>query len=295
MVRSILFVPAIQPRFIEKAPTVGADAICLDLEDSVPPTRKANAREMVGEAMAAMSGQGLLLLVRVNGLDTGLLEDDLAAVLSPELYGISLPKAHTPEIVKEVDASLGRLERECGMAEGRTKLVPWIESALAVWRSYDVCHASPRVVGAAFGAEDFTADMGISRSKQGLEIAWPRAVVAVAARGAGIVSLGTVVVDFNDQEFLEEDCRLERSLGYQGKFCIHPRQVEVVNRVFRPADDEIDQARRVILAYETGETQGVGAVALDGEMVDRPVYVRAQRLLDRASAFERISGLTDDR
>lgn len=282
-IRSILFLPAVRPRFIEKGPTVGADALCVDLEDSVAPDDKLQAREVLREVLPAMPRTGYTLLVRVNGLDTGLLEGDLEAVIGPHLDGISLPKAHTPGIVRQVDAYLTFLEKSRGMPPGQVKIVPRIESAQAVMDVMAVLRSSPRVIGASFGAEDFTVDMGILRTRDSHEVLWARSAMAVACRAAGVLSLDTPQPDFKDLAHVKEDAAFARSIGYQGKFCIHPDQVPVVNEVFGPAPEELEWARRVVAVYDEGAAQGLGAMSMDGEMVDRPVYARAMRLLEWAA------------
>lgn len=281
-IRSILFVPAVRPRFIEKAPTAGADAVCIDLEDSVAPGDKASAREGLREILPAMPRTGYKLLVRVNGLDTGLLEEDLAAAMGPHLDGISLPKANSPQVVQQVDAYLTFLEKTLGLPAGQVRILPWIESGQAVVNAPEILRASERVTAAQFGAEDFTADMGIQRTRGSEEFAWARAATAVACRAAGVWALDTPQPDFKDMDHLREDAAYARSIGYGGKYCIHPDQVPVVNEVFGPTEQELTWARRVIEAYREGEARGVGAVSLDGEMIDRPVVVRAERLLEWA-------------
>jgi citrate lyase subunit beta/citryl-CoA lyase len=287
VVRSLLFVPGHRERFVERAPDVPADVICLDLEDSVPWNEKPKAREAVKEAIPAMPRTGYLLFVRVNGLGSGLMEEELAAVVQPGLDGISLPKAESAETVRQVDTYLTELEKTRGLTVGQVKIIPWIETALALVHAYEICAASPRLIGASFGAEDFTTDMGVKRTKQSREIEWPRAAMAIACRAADILAIDTPLQDYKDLQHLEEDCRFALSLGFRGKYCIHPSQVEVVNRVFAPTPDEIEEARKIIEAYEEGEARGLGAVGLEGTAIDWPIYVRARRLLEWAEVASR--------
>ncbi|MBI4328478.1 MAG: CoA ester lyase [Chloroflexi bacterium] len=284
-VRSLMFVPGISPRFLERAPTTGADLVCVDLEDSVAPADKGTARELVKKTLPTLVRPDLyLLFVRVNGLDTGLLEEDLLAVVGPELDGISLPKAHRPEIVRQVDHYLAILEKERGLPVGKVKIIPWIESAEAVLDAREICKSSPRLLGAALGSEDFTADMHITRSKESAELEWARFQMATACNAAGVAAFDAPFMDIRDTEFLEKEARFMRSIGYRGKFCVHPTQVEIVNRVFQPSQAEVEEARRIVQAYEEGERQGRGAVALEGRVIDRPVYVRAVALLKSVEA-----------
>ncbi len=275
LLRSLLFVPAIRERFIEKAPEAGADLLCLDLEDSVPQAEKAKGREMAREAISYMPRTGYLMCVRVNSVQSGLVEDDLDAVVSPRLDVISLPKSDSPEIVQEVDVYLARLEKERGLPEGQIKIIPWIETALGLVNAYRTCSASPRLIGASVGGEDLTADLGIARTNQGKEIEYARYVVATSAAAARILPLDTVYIDFKDPEGLRGDTLFSKSIGYKGKFCIHPSQVDLVNEIFQPSSTEMEYAQKVKGAYEDGASRGQGAVNLDGVMVDKPVYERA--------------------
>jgi citrate lyase subunit beta/citryl-CoA lyase len=266
---------------------VPADVICLDLEDSVPWNEKPKAREVVKEAIASMPRTGYLLIVRVNPLHSGLMEEELAAVVQPGLDGISLPKADSAQTVRQVDAYLTELEKMRELAVGQVKIIPWIETALGLVNAYEICTASPRLLGASFGAEDFATDMGFKRTKGSKEIEWPRAAMAVACRAANILPIDTPVQDYVDLQHLEEDCRFALSLGYRSKYCIHPSQVEVVNRVFAPSPEEVEEARKVVQAYEEGEARGLGAVGLEGTAIDWPIYIRARRLLEWAEAASR--------
>ncbi|MBI2886028.1 MAG: CoA ester lyase [Chloroflexi bacterium] len=278
-IRSLLFVPGVRQRFIERAPSSGADAVCLDLEDSVPPAEKASAREMVRSAIPTMPRTGYRLVVRVNGLDTGLLEADLEAVVGDGLDAVSLPKCHSVEVLRQVAAYLTFLEQTRGQAAGHVKLLPWIESPQALLHAEEILRASPRVIGASLGAEDYANSMGVMRTKGGKEVEWARYALAIACAAAGVLALDTPEMDFRDQEQLERDAAFARSIGFRGKYCIHPDQVAVVNRIFSPSEEELEFARKVVVAYREGERQGVGAVALEGTVVDWPVYTRALAIL----------------
>lgn len=288
ILRSLLFVPAHRPRFIERAPTAGADVVCLDLEDSIPWDEKPHARQMAKEAIPAMPRTGYLLFVRVNGLHTGLLEQELDAIVGPQLDGISLPKTDSARTMRQVDAYLTELEKARGLPVGQVKIIPWIETAIGLVNAYEICTASPRLIGASFGAEDFATDMGFKRTKESKEIEYPRAAMAVACRAANKLAIDTPEPDYADLEHLERDSRFALSLGYRGKYCIHPSQVEVVNRVFTPAPEEVEEARQVVEAFEKeGIAKGLAAIAVDGKMIDTPIYLRARRLLSWAQAHAR--------
>lgn len=279
IVRSILSVPGLRDRFIEKAASVPADIILFDLEDSVPPARKTEARERVRAALPNFDKRGRFVFVRPNDLATGLLELDLDAVVVPGIDGIHLPKTHNPEVLRRADHYLSLLERARGITPGSIRIIAWIESAEGVANVEAICRASARLIGASMGAEDYATSLGVMRTRESLEIEYARARVANAAHAAGLVPIDCPEPDYQDLEHFERDILHARALGYRGKYCIHPSQVEIANRVFAPSADQLAWAERVRDAYEAGEQQGLGAVGLDGAMVDRPIYVRALDVL----------------
>lgn len=281
--RSVMTVPVIVPRFVEKAPDAGADVICLDLEDSVPPDQKEAARPLAAAAIDSMPRTGYAMYIRVNSSWTGLIGDDLDAVVRPGLQGVVISKTESVDIVRQVDLRLARLEREHGIDAGSVAIMPLIETARGITRCVDICESSSRLSGAIFGAEDYATDMGIERTAEGSEILWARTQLAVACRAAGIEAIDTPDPDYTDAEHLRKEMRLARSLGYRGKLCIHPLQVQVANEVFRPSDAEVAEARLIVDAFERdGLAQGRAAIALGGKMIDTPIYWRAKRLVDLA-------------
>ncbi len=285
ILRSILFVPTIVERFVTRAPETGADVVCLDVEDSVPPAEKAKARAAAAEAIDGMPQSGFATFVRVNGLHTGLLEDDLLAIVRPGLDGIVLSKAHTAETVRRADHYLTILERQQGMETGTVSIIPLVESAEAILNSREISAASPRLMGLSLGAEDLAVDMGLQRSEEAREIEWPRAQLATVAAAADLVAIDTPEPDYTDMEHLERDSSYARSLGFRGKYCIHPGQVEVVNRVFSPTEQEVAEARDVVrLLDKEGIAKGRAAIPVNGKMIDTPIYWQAKRLLRWAEA-----------
>jgi citrate lyase subunit beta / citryl-CoA lyase len=279
ILRSMLSVPGVRERFIAKAEQVPADVILLDLEDSVPTSKKLEARARVREALPRFDKRGRSLFVRPNDLATGLLEADLDAVVCAALDGIHLPKTHSPAILERVDHYLSLLERARGLADGSVRIIAWIESTEGVANVEAICRASPRLIGASMGAEDYATSLGVMRTRAGTEIEYARARTANAALAAGLAPIDCPEPDYRDLEHFERDITHARALGYRGKYCIHPAQVEIANRVFAPSAQQLDWATRVRDAYEAGEREGLGAVGLDGAMVDRPIYVRALDLL----------------
>lgn len=283
--RSILFVPAIVERFVARAPEAGADVVCLDLEDSVPPAEKSGARMMAAEAIATMPRSGYSMFVRVNGVDTDLLEDDLLTVVRPGLDGIVLPKTDSAEMVGQAHHYLAILERQQGMEAGAVSILPLVESAEGILNCREIAAASPRLAGLSLGAEDLAADIGLRRSEGARELEWPRAQLATAAAASGLVPIDTPEPDFKDLERLERDAGLARSLGFRGKYCIHPSQVDVVNRIFSPTAEEIAEAMEIVrLLEKEGIAEGRAAIPVDGKMIDTPMYWQAKRLLQWAEA-----------
>lgn len=279
IIRSMLSVPGISERFIDRAQSLPADVICFDLEDSVAPVEKPAARALVARSLGGFPAAGRLLVVRINGLDTGLAEADLEAVVGPDLHGINLPKVRDADDLRQLDHYLLFLERTRGIEPGSVAVIPWIESAEAVLNAYEICSASPRLIAVLMGGEDFTQDIGVHRTREGRELEYPRATVALAAHAAGIVPLDTPEQDYKDLAHFERSLQAVRAIGFGGKFCIHPSQVEVANRIFAPSDDDLAWARRVVDAYADHERRGLGAFDLDGHLIDRPVVLRARDLI----------------
>jgi citrate lyase subunit beta/citryl-CoA lyase len=285
ILRSLVFVPGNRRDMLEKARDFDADAIVADLEDSVPPAEKENARGVVRDMAPTLSGLGQKVLVRLNSLDTGLTHDELAALIGPHLYGISIGKVESTWDIKECDRIASALEKGAGLEPGHLKIVPWIENSRAVMRVYDIAIASPRVVGLAFGAEDYTDDMDIQRTDEGDEVYFPRATVALAARAAGVAALDSPFVRFRDQDGLKREIEVALKLGFKGKFAIHPAQLDTINTMFSPRPEDVEYARRVMEAWDQAEAEGRGSTSLDGRMIDVPVVKRARSLLAMADAI----------
>lgn len=276
----MMSVPGIRERFIEKARDIPADIILFDLEDSVAFADKPKARGIVKDVLPTFPKKGRLIFVRPNDLTTGLLEEDLDAVVQPGLDGIHLPKTHNPETLIQADHYLTLLEKVRGIEPGSIRIIPWIESTEGMAKVEAICFASSRLLGASMGAEDYVTSLGVMRTRGGLEIEYGRARMANAAMAAGLVPIDCPEPDYNDIEHFERDITHARALGYRGKYCIHPTQVEVANRVFSPPEEQLVWARRVVEAYEEGERQGLGAIGLDGAMIDRPIYLRAVDIIE---------------
>ena len=289
LLRSIVFVPGNRSNMLERALGFGADIIMVDLEDSVPPGEKAAACELATEWVPRLAAAGKRVMVRVNALDTGLASGELSAVVCPDLAGISIGKGNTAWDMQQVDQLLAPLETKAGVEAGSIKVIPWIETAMAIVHVYEMARASQRIVGIAFGAEDYTNDMGVTRSDFGEECYFARSSVAVAARAAGVAGLDGPFVGFRDPDGLRTDAGAARRMGYTGKFAIHPAQIDIINETFSPDPEDVAYARRVVEAWDEAEAAGRGSLSIDGRMVDVPVVKRAQNILAQAAAIEAMS------
>jgi citrate lyase subunit beta/citryl-CoA lyase len=282
--RSFLFAPGNHPRRVEKALTLDADAVILDLEDAVAIAEKPATRETVVAAYGEKRTG--LLYVRVNAADTEFCHGDFTAIVQPGLDGIILPKVESAATLQTIDWLLNNLERERALVSGAIDLIPIIETAKGLRDIDAILGAGTRVKHCAFGAGDFTLDVNMRWSRDESELAYARARVVTASRAAGIEApLDTVWVDLQDEDGLEASTRLALGLGFQGKMCIHPNQIPVVNRVFTPTNAEIDFAGRVVAAFAEAEKRGSAAIQLDGKFIDYPIVYRAQRTLDAMAAI----------
>ncbi|MFQ5994805.1 MAG: HpcH/HpaI aldolase/citrate lyase family protein [Acidiferrobacterales bacterium] len=282
ILRSLLFIPGNRPNMLEKGFVSNADALVPDLEDSVPVDEKTNARKITASFLPKLAESGRVLIPRVNALDTGLLVDDLSAVVGPHIFGVSVGKIQGAEDIQTVSRILDALEKKSGREKDDVKLVPWIETARAVVKVYDICVSSPRIIAVAFGAEDFTHDMGIERTEDDAEIEYASSTMCVAAKAADVLALDTPYFQFHDAAGLKRDAAGAKQRGFKGKFAIHPAQIDTINEVFSPSAAELDYARRVIAAFEQAERDGRGSTSLDGKVIDVPVVKRARALLGLA-------------
>lgn len=290
LLRTFLFAPGNRPRILQKVGQCGADAVILDLEDAVPIADKAATRPAVLAATRAITN--VPVYVRINplvantGFSQAIGEADLQAVVCPELTGIMLPKVESPEAARHADRLLTSLEQQHGLTPGRLDLIPIIETALGVQRAYDIASAGTRVRHLAFGAGDFTRDIGVPWSRREIESQYARSALVVASRAAGLEApFDTVWVDLQDQRGLVRSARLAKQLGFQGKMLIHPSQVEAVNAIFAPTAAEIAWATRVVAAFQDAEAQGLASLQLDGRFIDYPIVESAQHVLAMAEAI----------
>lgn len=279
VMRTMLSVPGIRERFIEKARGAEADVLCFDLEDSVAWDDKPTARKLLARVLPDFPKRGRKVFVRANGYDTGLIEQELDALVHAWLDGVSVSKVESARDIERIDDYLTLLERARGLPDGQVAIAAWIENAHAVANAYEICQASERLVGICVGGEDYAVSIGVRRTKAAAELELARRASVNAAHAAGIVPLDTPWTDIRDPEGYEAELRRMKEIGFQGKFCIHPDQLAPANRIFSPPEEDVNWARRVVDAYEEGVTQNLGAVALDGQMIDKPVLEQAENVL----------------
>jgi citrate lyase subunit beta / citryl-CoA lyase len=282
--RSLLFVPVTVRRFVDGAARRGADAIILDLEDSVAASEKPRARDLVAEAAEIVSRGGADVVVRINR-PWRLAVRDLEAVVGPRVQALALPKVDSADHVRAIAEILDELEAERGIERGTTRLVAMVETAAALFRIAEIARADRRLVGLNVGAEDFALSAGILPEAEALML--PKQLCVFAARAAGILPLGFLgtVAEFDDLDGFRATIRRSRRLGFVGASVIHPRQIAILNEEFRPSASEIAHARRVLAAYDEALAKGVGAVTVDGRMIDVPIVERARLLVSREEAI----------
>jgi len=283
-----MFVPGNNPGMMADAHIYGPDSIMLDLEDSVTMAEKDTARLLVYNALRSVDYGDTEMVVRINPLNTPYGRKDIEAVVKAGVHVIRMPKTETAEEVVEVEQEIERVEREIGCV-GRTLIMAAIESALGVVNAYAIATASKRMMGIALGAEDYCANLKTQRTPEGIELLLARQTIVVAARAAGIDALDTVYSNLNDMETFRREVELIKKLGFDGKSIINPRQIEVVNEVFAPKEKDIEKARTIIAAIKEAQERGSGVIAVNGKMVDRPVVLRAQRVIELAIASGIIS------
>jgi citrate lyase subunit beta/citryl-CoA lyase len=282
--RSLLYVPANVERFIDSAHRRNADAIILDLEDSVPQAERPRARKNLQASAGNVARGGADVVVRINRpwRQTML---DLEATISPAVQALAVTKADSADHVRLISEVVGELETERGMPVGTTRFIVMIETAEAFFRMPEIARADPRIAAMTLGGEDFALSVGMLPEAEGLFM--PKQTLAIAARAAGIMPLGFIgtVADYKDLEAFRQTVRRSRRLGFLGASVIHPSQIAILNEEFAPSGDEIDSARRIVTAYAQAVAEGRGSIAVDGKMIDVPVVARAEQTLRRAAAI----------
>jgi len=282
--RSMLFVPGSNAAMLSNTFIYTPDAIMFDLEDSVSIREKDTARMLVYNTLQHPMYQNIETIVRVNGLDTKFGHDDVKAVVKAGVNAVRLAKTDTVQDVIDMDNLISEAEEEFGIEAGSTRMLAAIESAMGINNAVEIAKASPRLIGIALGAEDYVRDLRTQRTPEGTELLFARCSILQAARAAGIMAFDTVYSDANNEQGFLNEAEHIKSLGFDGKSLINPRQIEMLHNVFAPSQAEVDHALAVIEVAEEAEAQGSGVASLNGKMVDSPIIERARWTLQRAES-----------
>jgi citrate lyase subunit beta / citryl-CoA lyase len=277
--RTRLYLPGNEPKFFINAGLHSPDGIILDLEDSVAAMEKEAAQLLVRNALRSVDFYGAERMVRINQLPKGCA--DLKYIVPHNVHVILIPKCESADQVKQIEKETNRLKSEFNVKH-EIYFMPIIESALGVIKAYEIASASENNCGLAIGLEDYTADLGTQRTNEGKESIFARQMLVNAAKAAGIQAIDTVFSDVGDIEGLRQSVIEAKSLGFEGKGCIHPRQIQVVHEAFAPSTEEIAKAKKIVLAFDEAEKKGLGVVSLGSKMIDPPVVKRALRTIDLA-------------
>jgi citrate lyase subunit beta / citryl-CoA lyase len=291
LIRSWMFVPGHRQRMIDKALGLNADAIMLDIEDGVAPNEKDAARKNIAESLGRDKAPGTpARYVRINAIGHPRMDADLAAVVRPGLEGLVCPKVDTPEEVRRIDALLDDREPNNGIAKGTVRLLIAVESPKGLLNAPAIAAASPRVIGLIFGAEDFGREIGLPTVREGeaRDLIYARSAVVIAAAAAHVQAVDGVWFDLNDGTGLLNFAMQSRQLGFSGMSCIHPSQVDAINKTFSPTIEEIDYCQKVLQAFEEANARGDGSIAFGGQLIDRPIIERARRTIDLAKSLDMI-------
>ena len=280
--RSRLYLPGNEPKFMLNVGLHGPDGVIVDLEDSVAPSVKDEARVMVRNVLRSIDFKGAERMVRINQGERGLV--DLDFVVPHNVHVVLIPKVERPEQVTEVDKRIAAILK-ARKIDRPVYLMPIVESALGAIKAYEIATASPNICALTIGLEDYTADIGTQRTEDGRESFWARSQVVNAARAAGVQPIDTVYSDVGNMEGLRDSVLEAKSLGFDGKGCIHPRQIRVIHEAFAPAEKELEKARKIVAAFEQAQAKGLGAVSLGSKMIDPPVVKRALRVVELAEAM----------
>ncbi|MEI8036250.1 MAG: CoA ester lyase [Betaproteobacteria bacterium] len=286
--RSLLIMPANREDMLLKAPSYGADALVFDLEDSVPVAEKPKARLLARQYIEKHHAQNALY-VRVNAVQTGLIEEDLNAVVTEGLLGIRLTKAESADDIRHIDSLLTTLEKQRGLKEGSIGIGPSLESAKGVWFAYEILSASPRIFCVVAGTAqdgDLQKDLGYQWTAVGEEVLYIRSRILLAARAAGVeLVIDGSYANIKDPEGLMACSQAARKLGYRGKSIIHPNQVAIVNRAFTPTRAEMDYYKKVLAVFDEAVARGSAATTLDGKLIDYAMAASARQVLSWGDAI----------
>lgn len=285
--RALLYMPGDDWKKIVKATTLGVDCICMDMEDGVAVSRKAEARVTIAKALRELDFGASEKLARVNSIGSGWERDDIDAVLPFRPDGIVIPKVETREQVEWGSRIIEAAELKHGWALNSIRMLVGVETALGILNLKEIA-AHPRLDGIIFGGEDYAASVGARRTREAVELLYARQSVVAACAAFGLQAIDIVYIDFKDAEGLRLEAEQGAGFGFSGKQIIHPNQVEVTQEAFTPSDEALEEARRIVETFEASQKEGKGAYALDGKMIDMPLLKNAQKTLARARAAGKI-------
>ena len=288
VLRSMLFVPSHIEKMVKKGAASEADCVVLDLEDAVPDDNKEEARSAIRNSLASGLYAKKTVFVRINPLETGLTLRDLDGVACRELHGFVYPMAYTPDDIKNFDAQLRLKEITLGLPVGHFSIIVLIETALGVINAYEIARASSRVVGLLFGCEDYIADMECRHSADDVSLHTPRALIALAARAAGVEPIDTPYVNVHDLEGLKPFTQRGRDLGMAGMLVMTPKQIPIAHATYTPSRDEINYAKDVVAAAEAARKEGRGIAVVNGKFISPPTLKAARKVLARVEAIENL-------
>jgi citrate lyase beta subunit len=286
--RALLYMPGDDRRKIEKAATLGVDCVCMDMEDGVALTHKAEARAVIAEAMKELDFGRTERCIRINSVGSGFEKYDLAAALATIPEAIVVPKVETAAQVRAIGDYMEMYERSARMTVRTIRMLVGVETAKGILNLKEIAEADRRLEAIIFGAEDYAASIGATRTKEATEVLYARSAVVTACAANDLQAIDMVYIDFRDPEGLRLESEQGAALGFSGKQIIHPSQVTPVQEAFTPSADAIEYARRLVDAFSASQKEGRGAFALDGRMIDMPLLKNAQKVLDRAKAAGKI-------
>jgi len=285
--RALLYMPGDDWKKITKALTLGVDCICMDMEDGVAASRKAEARATIVRALQELDFGKSEKLARINAVGSGWEKDDIAAVLPYRPDGIVVPKVESLEQIRWADDLIAGAELKYGWPLNSIRMLAGVETAKGILNLKEIA-SHPRLDAIIFGGEDFAASVGARRTREATELLYARQAVVVACAAFGLQAIDIVYIDFKDTEGLRREAEQGAGFGFSGKQVIHPNQVQVTQEAFTPSDEAIAEAKRIVEAFEAGQREGKGAFALDGKMIDMPLLKHAQKVLERAKAAGKI-------
>lgn len=291
--RSLLFAPGSDVRKVDKVGSFYADAIVLDLEDAVADEEKVAARTLVRDALPTYK-EGTIVAVRVNGSGSGLMEDDISSVVRPGLTCIMVPKVESLDTLSHIDEIIANQESQYGMERGEVRILALIETAKGLVNSEDIAAEAPsRLLTLVFGLGDYSTDIGVDLTDDGMELLYARSRIVAAARAAGLQPpVDGPFLDLQNEEALIADCQRSRQFGFQGRVTVYPPQVGITQRCYSwLSEDEVQRARKVVEAFEASEEKGSASIRVDGQFVDYPIYYRAQEKLKLYAAYQQTKGV----